>query len=414
MRRTGVKHTMKRIGVSAAIAMVILVADYIIGNFISFIFDDSATLSVVKNLFSSSAKDDLEDFEDNSNFKVFNVGYDKQLVAIRDEYNDSIGSEVVTDRKTLMTLLDIAEKSDYRYLFLDIRFEKGLETEQDSILFSKIKSMPRLAISTHTKDGGYEIADPGLREKSGYADYRSTYFSGFTRYDFLQNDSLSVALKMYREIDGGDIRRIGPFFFSDGKLCHNMQFLRFKDSDVMDLGDDPDAISKYPPFGGEILNILNEDQLIDLMKGKIIVVGDMVHDIHTTYAGDVPGPLLNIRAYEALRSGYHLVDWKLTSLLFIIYACISYFVLYIHTLKIPEKIRKPLFKHPIIIFIFLNIGWGGVMFLVKVMAFCKFGASIIPAVPAFIFSVLSMPDNYEDFKKNNSVANSNKNKTSDE
>lgn len=402
-----VKGLFKQVGVASAVAAVILISEYFVGNWIGFLFDDSSLLSVFNILRSISDDNDDRDItveEEDEDVRYFNVGYDKELVSVGTQrgvdgkYRDSIGSAVVTNRKILLKLLEIAERSNYRFLFLDVRFEKGKESILDSMLFSKIKSMRDIVVSTHQHDDHYEIADTVLLPKAAYADYVTTYFSGFNHYSYLQNDSVSVALRMFDKINGGNLKRIGPFYFSSGHLCNNMQFLTFREKDIIDTKDE---YSVHPAFGGETLKVLSEDEIINSMNGKIVVVGDMVDDLHNTYAGVVAGPVLNIRAYQALVESRHLIDWKLVLFLFLVYSACAYWILYAHNLKITDRLRKRLNRHPLVLFLLLNIGWGLLMYIVKLIAFVSWNASVIIAIPAFIFSALSMPDSYVEFKKRN-------------
>ncbi|MDE6290500.1 MAG: hypothetical protein K2M16_03115 [Muribaculaceae bacterium] len=389
---------MRRVGVSVAIAAVILIAEYFVGNWLGFLFDDSSTLSIFKIVFSDEKED-----ADNDVWYI-NVGYDKELVDVKIPNSnkaggwDTIGRAVVTDRNTLLKILEIAEKGGCRYLFLDVRFEKGLESDLDSMLFAKIKNMKNIVVSTHKEDADYEITDRSLLDKAAYADYESTYFSGFTKYKYLQRDTASVALKMFSDMDGGNIKRVGPFFFFDGKLCNNMQFLTFSDDDI-------NASSITPAFGGETLTRYNDEQIAEMMKGRIIVVGDMVNDVHSTYAGRVAGPVLNYRAYKSLTEGRHVVDWRLVLFLLVVYGVCAYLILYAHSINIPEKTRMKLYSHPLIVFLLLNMGWSIVMFIVKLVAFYRFKSSMIIIIPTLVFSVLSMPDEYSKFKKSHELSN---------
>lgn len=379
----GAKILRQRVGVSLSIAFVILLTDYFLSNWLGYVFDDTSLLSTVDKLFplSSEPEDDIV---------YFNVGYDKELVAVRDEMDDSIGNTVITNREVLLRLLDIAEQSDYRYLFLDVRFERGFETSRDSLLFAKLVSMDNIVISTHGKSDAYEIADPMLECKTGMADYMSTYFSGFTKYGYLQDDSVSVALRMYRDLDGGDLKRFGPFFISGGRLCSNLQFLTFYESDI--------RRTETPAFGGEYLSVLPEERLSSLMHDKILVVGDMVGDVHNTYVGDVPGCILSVRAYQVLREGRHILSFWMLLFLLVVYAMCTYFVVYSHTLKIPHRLSVALKRYPLLSFLMFILGWGFVLLILKIVVFEIFQYSIIITVPSVIFSILSMPSEYGDFK----------------
>lgn len=386
---SAMKAIFRRIVISVAIALGILVIDYFVDNWIGFIFDDSQMLAIFNRILDSDSMDD-------SNFATYyNIAYDKQFTAVRDENGDSIGCIDITNRKILLRLLEIAEKADYKYIFLDVRFDKRYMSNEDSLLFSKIISMRDIVISTHNEsDSGYEIADNSLLPKTAYADHVSTYFSGFTKYSYLQKDSASVALKLYKDINGGEIRRIGPIFVSNGSLCNNMQFLTFGESDLSDA-----EIPKESPFGGEVLQMLSEEEIIEQMNDKIVIVGDVVSDIHNTYVGTVPGSVINIRAYKYLANGKHLVNSYLFLLLLVVYSACIYCILYAQYHKVSEKLNPFIIKHPLIVFLLLMCGWSLVLSFIKFIVFIIFKESIIISIPSVVFSVLSMPSDFDEFKR---------------
>lgn len=379
---------LKRLLLSATISFGILLAEYVSVNFFCQFFDDSSLLSLINTIHQTKPvnEDDVV---------YFNIGYDKELVAVKDEYGDSIGNTVITNRNILVRLLDIARKANYKYLFLDIRFEKGYNSPYDSILFSQIKSMKNIVISSHSDADGYEIADSSLITKSARADYLSTYFSGFTRYGFVQDGKESVALRIFKDLDHGNVRKFGPLYFSNGHLCNNNHFLTFRNDDAVD-SDAPFSI--YPPFGGELLKLLTEEEIVSLMQDKIIAVGDMDNDIHSTYANNIPGPLLNVRAYQHLRLGLHHYNILMNLILFCVYATISYFLLYISSINKSIFFRKIIKRYPVISFIMITLGWGCILFTLKILMFIFFDASIIISIPTLVFSILSMPENYANFK----------------
>ena len=75
-----------------------------------------------------------------------NVCYDKTLIPY-EEQGMPVGNTVITDREKLLSLLTEAKKANnYRYIFMDVCFEEGLETEADSALFHTIASMDRIVI----------------------------------------------------------------------------------------------------------------------------------------------------------------------------------------------------------------------------------------------------------------------------
>lgn len=252
--------------------------------------------NLVRSLFGE--EDDKEDAY------FVNVGYDKQLVDIQVSAVET-GQQVITNRKTLLDFLTIVERADYKYVFLDIRFEKGYNTEWDKTLFSKIASMNKVVCVNHYDD--FEIADSLLLPKAAYNDYYTTVFSSnFTRYQYLQDNRPSVALRMYQEIDGKNVERSGILFFNDGTLSENCPYIPIKGGVSPPKGDG--SMADYLNLGPFLMTqikegIINEEELIEDMKGKIIVVGDFNEDLHDTYMGMQPGPYLTYTAYKYLAKG---------------------------------------------------------------------------------------------------------------
>jgi len=63
-----------------------------------------------------------------------------------------------------------------------------------------ILSIDNITVSNHLEDDEYELADKKLKPATGFADYGITITTGFSRYEFLQENGASVALKMYQDI----------------------------------------------------------------------------------------------------------------------------------------------------------------------------------------------------------------------
>ena len=247
-----------------------------------------------------------------------NVSYDKAIAEI-DLYDMNglfTGKVDITDRETLDRLLErLEEDNTYRYIFLDVRFEKGIQTPVDSSLFHRIARMRDIVIDTHRD---MELASPLLEPKACISDYKTTITStGFTRYQFLQKGKESVALKMYEDLTGEDIRQWGksPVFFSAGALCHNSLFIRIPEDfsenlvDVHLDGDGDGATGihrqRYFDCGPQI----DEDfPLAEEAEGKIVVIGDFVNDVAGTYMGEQPNPYLAFLAEESLMGGKHKVS----------------------------------------------------------------------------------------------------------
>jgi len=59
-----------------------------------------------------------------------------------------------------------------------------------------------------------------------------------------------------------------------------------------------------------------------MMRGKYVLIGDFDEDLHGTYIGDVPGPMLSFISYKFLKDGKHIFSIPLFLLLLLIYTTI--------------------------------------------------------------------------------------------
>ena len=180
----------KPILVSFLNVFVLLIFSYVLNNQPLFTGEDLnqyAWMEFLKN------KIGLSEQVDYSDALFVNVSYDKQLIEKKDEFGMPVGNIDITDRTKLLALLNILDSTNlYRYIILDIRFEKGLDSEMDSALFSKIKNMKRIVVANHLD---VELADSCLSAKAAINDYASTIVAtNFARYKFLHGKQPSLPL----------------------------------------------------------------------------------------------------------------------------------------------------------------------------------------------------------------------------
>lgn len=254
-----------------------------------------------------------------------NVAHDKQLVDITDDFGIPIGNAAITDRQKLSRLLDlINESGEYQYVMLDVFFESGFETEVDSALFGRIASMDRLVIPKHL-DGALE--SECLEQKAGYADYATSINENdFTKYLLFRKGGASMPLKAYTEVTGRDVKRVLLWYADKGKLARRVMFPKMYVR--MDSPYRPDGQKAYLNLGTDILDTEEEVDWSDYFKGKYIVIGSFAgDDIHTTYAGDLPGSLINYNVYLSLMKGQHRIPFVLVIVYFLIFFAMAYLLL---------------------------------------------------------------------------------------
>lgn len=250
-----------------------------------------------------------------------NIAYDKQLTERTDEYGMPIGNTDITDRSKLLELLKALHSTErYKYIFLDVRFEKGYEVpEVDSALFAEIRSMKNIVIANHSD---IEIADSSLLEKAAISDYKATITAtNFVRYKYSYSGEPTMPLYAYRELTNKTINSHGLWYACDGRLCYNSLFIEFP---IEDFGEfDDQNIKRYYNLGSDLLESYSTEDLATLTDGKYIVVGDMVEDVHDTYSGLKPGSVIMFYAFQALMKGKHFVSFGLWMLMAVVFFLIS-------------------------------------------------------------------------------------------
>lgn len=381
---------------SFLISVGLVVLDYGIQNITYPFLDSSALMAWVDRIPPATKKE----YFDENDVTYVNFSKDKALAPVV-AFGDTVGEDVITDRETLLRFLKLADGSGYRYIFLDIRFEKEHETPYDSALFQCIATMPRLIVANHRSIDGYEIADSILLNKAAFADYRGSMFSGFTRYEFLQDGQRSVALRMFKDIDGHDIQKHW-YGYSTEKgfphLCYNLKYIPLPDilhksGQERIVGDIYGEKVRYPYAGSSILNpdrISEKEARENLLRDKIVIVGDFDNDLHGTYIGEVPGPVLSFAAYKYLHAGLHKVTWWYTLILFLLYFLITLTILTIRRLS--DFFKKTTYWH----FVLSLLGLGALFFIIKVLLYKFFLISMVMILPTFIFHILG---NATDFQK---------------
>ncbi len=322
MKKKLINKNLIHLIIALGLPLVMTLAGVFIGNFRFSLADEVSWLCVGENLVRSwfGRANDCDDAY------FVNVGYDKQVIDVQVSPLES-GHMVITDRKVLLDFLNIADRADYKYIFLDIRFEKGFNTAYDSALFAKIADMRDIVCAHHYEPltdehgnhvNGFEIADSTLLPKCAYNDYyTSVLSSNFTRYAYLQEGNRpSIALRMYQDIDGKTVRRHGWLYSTDGTFCENCPYIPIKGG-VSFVSDTVTSAQYYNL--GPFLMTLPEQQLIEDMKGKIVVVGDFDEDIHDTYMSMQPGPYLTYLAYKYLARGDNKISVPVLKFMMLVY-----------------------------------------------------------------------------------------------
>ena len=313
-----------------------------------------------------------------------NVAYDKQLVDKCDDYGMTIGNSDVTDRSKLLSLLQLLHKTNsYKYIILDIRFEKGYNVpDVDSALFAEILSMKNIVIANHSD---IELADSSLMKKAAISDYFATITkTNFARYQYNYDGVESVPLYAYHELTGNTINKHGWLYTCNSRLCYNSLFVHFPIAKWNEYDEQQSKV--YYNLGSDILDNYSDSDLKKLTEGKCVIIGNMVEDVHDTYSGLKPGSVITYYAFQELMKGRHFVNYCMMLFLAILFFLISLSLFETN----PIISRLPFIRnsHSRIIHFMLDfVGYSLVLALSMIILYIIFGIATSIVLPSAYFSI---------------------------
>ena len=240
-----------------------------------------------------------------------NVCYDRMLVPYVDNMGIPVGDIDITDREDLRRFLDsLARWDNYRYIVCDVHFDTIVQTASDSLLFNRIVSLRDIAVAASDRNPAV------IKEKVACAEYdqlvKGNRFIKYRYFDRKGGDG--VALKMWKELDGGNLARKGILYRSNGKLAVNSVIPDLDYAPAM--GWDATGEKHIWNLGADILEAPMD--ISSLFEDKIVLIGDWAeYDMHYTIRNQMAGTAILYNAYLALKNGAHYVRWWVMLLLFL-------------------------------------------------------------------------------------------------
>ena len=354
----------KQIIISSCVALLLLIGGYWGNNLPLFTGEKLALYACLEKI-----NDRLFDTPDDTCVVYINTAFDKELIPCVElaDFEESrpviLGNTEITDRRKLYQFLSLLKDVDYKYLIIDLRFEKSLKSDAkiydeikcdsilvDDTLFALIADMPNVVVATHS---GIKLATPQLEAKAALADYYSTVTStNFVRYEY-QDSIPYIPLAVYNDLQrqkGGDeivchlpfgSRRLKRFaVYTQGwQLCHNSLFVDFylneKTKDSCRVGENQSPVvmikKQIKRLGKDLLEETTfsppKTKIVGDCSNRYVIIGNISEDLHDTYAGMKPGSVILYRALNCLNEGRHLVSIYHILFLFIVYFLISFFII---------------------------------------------------------------------------------------
>ena len=131
---------------------------------------------------------------------------------------------------------------------------------------------------------------------------------------------------MYSDKTGRTVKRKGIWYVDKCALSRKVVFPK-----MYVRVDSPyrfDGQKAYLNLGADILDYAEDQDWAAFFSGKFIVIGSFTgEDIHTTYAGDLPGCLINYNVFLSLMKGQHKIPLILIIVYFLIFFGMAYMLL---------------------------------------------------------------------------------------
>lgn len=388
------------IGIALLSALVLLVLDYVSQNAPYPYGEQTSKLTFIESslqkLFPNRFASDEVLF--------LNIGYNLTLV---DTWR---GKEIFTDRVFLTNLLSgIDSNSNYRAVFLDIRLQDNLDSQVDSALIFRINNMRKpIVIAKHwdyEKDVDFALLDSSLARYAAYCDYTASLLkTGFSRYQYIQHDSLSAPLALYQKLDEGKIESHNIWFWKNAyytdkhRLCLNSLFISIpEDFSSRQFSREEGKGSNYWNVYEEFLGpdaAFEPEDLWQLCDDRIIVIGDFTNDMHGTYLGLQPGPYINYLSYLRLKEGDHVIKKWFIFFIGLVYAWIFYVILegkdFFSRIPFIRKSNSKLLRF------FFNLGgYATLLSIINFFSYIILHRPIGIFVPSLLFSTYALLIKYK-------------------
>lgn len=396
------KKKLLHIGIALLAAFALLVLEYINQNDPYPYGEQTSKLTFIE---SSLQKLNLHRFR-SDDVLFLNTSYNLTLV---DTWR---GKEIFTDRAFLTNLLaGIDSNSNYKAVFLDIRLQDNLDRKVDSALVWQIRNMRKpIVIAKHWDyENGVDFAliDSTLVPYAAYCDYTASLFkTGFSRYQYLQHDSISAPLAIYQMIDDGKIDSHDIWFWKNAyytdsrKLCLNSLFISIpEDFSKRHFSDNKGDGINYWNVHEDFLGLdsaFDREDLWSLCNDRIIVIGDFVNDLHGTYLGMQPGPYINYLSYHRLKDGVHILRMWFILFIGLVYAWVFYVIFdgkdFFSRIPLIRRSKSTLLR-----FLFTLVGYTTLLSIVSFISYLIFHRPIGIFVPSIVFSTCALMIKYRKY-----------------
>lgn len=254
------------------------------------------------------------------------VSGSKTIVEIPDPlYEEPTGYHhaVITDRVQLADFLKVIAQYGHGIplVIMDISFEKA--SPQDSSLQAVIDDFPFPILGARILNEKKQLMPSVIQMPTGIANYLSPD-NTFMKYPLFLRDTLpSLPLMAWAITEKKSYSNKGLYPKLNGHRSLHKPIVDFKIRPYdLNIGNGADTLGYTLRAMGTLLfewTFWDEADIKQMLKDKIIIIGDYYEDKHETVFGTLPGPLIVHNAYLTLKEGESLISWKWLLLLYTLF-----------------------------------------------------------------------------------------------
>jgi hypothetical protein len=334
--------------------------------------DEYAVLKMASVLKHNIFKRDLKPVADS--IRLINTAEDLSLIADLSSFkgNSHVSSakRVITDRKKLGQLFHIlnGHPGEYRYILCDVQFSG--ESTDDTLLKNEIEKNRNCIVSSELQDG--QLIKPIFDVKNGCTSFEVASDNVLVKVPVFVGDSVkSLPVLMYEDLTANQFIRKKSFPFLNGKpaFASIIPEMYYRPHDI-ELHQNTD------PYLMNLWQVLIDQKAFDhFLKNKYIIIGDFKTDMHNTYYGSVPGPLILFNTFLTLKENSDRISMGWLVFLFIVYLFISYRIVF--RVRSPENLKETMNKNILFRkYIVKYVSWLGVFICISLISFFIFNRLI--------------------------------------
>jgi hypothetical protein len=253
--------------------------------------------------------------------------------------------------------------------------------------------MRDIVIANHSD---IELADSSLLKKAAISDYYATIIkTNFARYQYKHDSIESLPLYIYHDLTGNTINKHGWFYTCNKRLCYNSLFVHFPIKVWNEY--DENLEKNYYNLGSDILDNYSDSDIGELTKGKYVIIGDMVEDIHDTYSGSKPGSVITYYSFVELIKGRHYVN-----IFMLLFVAVLYFLISMSLFEtVPILRRIPFIREThsrIILFLLDFVEYTLILAITMILLYIFGGIAINILLPSTYFAIQKSIIHYKRMK----------------